>query len=305
MKHIIVFLFVTLTLCGESLEDIATKAHTASVNALLIFTSTEGLNSGRYHFTNVGVDMDVVHLPFTYQLPSQKRFNTFVMGNVGYSRVSLANTVVTTQEGQLNYDNHIRTYTAGLGGGVRYKFDENLYVLGGAELIYSRSGASVRQPDDGLGDIIEDFFNKNYTDNLSYEFLAQIHYSPKDFRWVLPYVDLLYKVYDTKSNFSFNEMLRLRTLSSVVTFSVGAQSSALKRFGHNYIALEGYYHANYLKGSVKDVVKFQAYSTVGGVVYLYTPKKPWWASRFFVELSSVMANGLEGYNVGVGFSVAF
>jgi hypothetical protein len=301
MKKLFLLCSFCITLVAKDLEDIASQAHIASVNTLLIFTSSEGLNSGRYHFSNVGVDMDVAHLPFTYQLADQGGWNPFVMGNVGYSRVKLSKDIIAPVGGRLDYNNHLRTYTAGLGGGVRYKLSKDLSVLTGLELIYSRSGASVRQPDDDLGDVIEDFFNQNYTNNWSYELLFQGEYTPT-LHHCKPYVRFLYKIYDTKATFSFNEMLRLASQSSIATLSFGVESLALHHFNANYITLEGYYHANYLQGDVKDVVKFQAYSTFGGVAYLYTPQKPFWASRFFLELSSVVAHGLEGYNVGVGFT---
>ena len=59
-----------MNLYAETPEDIAKEAHLANINALLIFTSQNGLNSGRYHFSKVGVDMEVYHLPFTYHFDS-------------------------------------------------------------------------------------------------------------------------------------------------------------------------------------------------------------------------------------------
>jgi hypothetical protein len=51
---------------AETAKEIAEKAHLASINTLLIFTSQEGLSTGRYNFTDVGVDMEIYKLPFTY-----------------------------------------------------------------------------------------------------------------------------------------------------------------------------------------------------------------------------------------------
>ena len=60
------------------------------------------------------------------------------------------------------------------------------------------------------------------------------------------------------------------------------------------MTLEAYYNANYLDGLVEDVVKFNTYSTFGGVVYLNTPQKKWLIERYFLELNTVKSSGLVG-----------
>ena len=299
----LVFLLASI-LNAKTAEEIAKEAHIASINTLLIFTSQEGLNSGRYSFTDVGVDMEVYHLPFTYHLASDTKLNYFIVGNVGYSRVFISKEIDIPPSSRLNYDNHLRTYTAGLGGGARYKFTSDLSAMAGLELIYSKSGASVKKPDDSIGDAVEDFFNKNYNDNLSYEFLANIEYRPTINEYK-PYAVLTYKVYETKSSFSFDDLASIKSESSVTTLALGCQTPKLFEFDANSITLEAYLNANYLSGTVKDVVKFDTYSSLGGVIYYNTPKEPWWASRYFLEASVVSSSGLEGYNVGVGFTLDF
>ena len=289
---------------AKTAAEIAKEAHTASINTLLIFTSQEGLNSGLYHFSNVGVDMEVYHLPFTYQLNSDTNLNYFVVGNVGYSRVFISKKIAIPPSSRLDYDNHLRTYTSGLGGGARYKFTSEISTMGGVELIYSKSGASVKKPDDSIGDAVEDFFNKNYNDNLSYEVFANIEYKPTINEYK-PYAILTYKLYQTKSTFTFDSLSSFNTESSIATLALGFETPKIIEFDSNSITLEAYLNANYLSGRVKDVVKFDTYSSLGGVVYYNTPEKPWWASRFFLEASTVSSSGLEGYNVGVGFTLDF
>lgn len=304
----IIFLCLVLLLASilnaKTAEEIAKEAHIASINTLLIFTSQEGLNSGLYRFTDVGVDMEVYHLPFTYHLESDTNLNYFIVGNVGYSRVFISKEIDIPPSSRLNYDNHLRTYTAGLGGGARYKFTPDLSAMAGLELIYSKSGASVKNPDDNVGDAIEDFFNKNYNDNLSYEFLANIEYRPTINEYK-PYAVLTYKVYETKSSFSFDDLASINSESSVTTLALGCETPKLFEFDANSLTLEAYLNANYLSGTVKDVVKFDTYSSLGGVIYYNTPKEPWWASRYFFEVSAVSSSGLEGYNIGVGFTLDF
>ncbi len=289
---------------NEDAIKVAEKAHIANINTLLIFTSQEGLSSGLYKFTDVGVDMELYSLPFTYNFKSSTQFNYFLVGNVGYSRVAISDNIDIPEDSRLNYANHLQTYTGGLGGGLRYKFNEDWSASAGMEFIYSRSGTSIKSEDDNIGDVVEDFFKENYNDNISYKFFTNIEYRTIIDKYKI-YTIFKYKLYETKSNFSFEELSDFRSESSVMTLSLGGETPSVFQYNKNYITLEAYLNANYLSGAVKDIVKFNKYSTVGGVVYLNTPDEPLWASRFFLEVSTVHSSGLEGYNIGVGFSVDF
>ncbi len=292
------------TLKANSPVDIAKDTHLANINALLIFTSQDGLNTGLFHFTNIGVDMEIYNLPFEYHFKSSSKINYFLVGNVGYSRVFISKDIVLLPNRHLTYDNHLRTYTAGFGTGVRYKLSDELRFLGGLELIYSRSGASVKKPDDDIGDAIEDFFNKNYNSNISYKFFVEAVYRP-DLESLNPYLKLGYKFYDTKSKFTFDELTSFASESRVTSASLGLESNELYRYDSNYLTLEGYLNINYISGAVEKSVKFNTYSKVGAVAYWYMEDDISWIKRFFAEVSSVNADGLDGYNIGVGFTIDY
>ena len=306
---IITLIFSTLlfltNIYADSVENIAKKAHLANINALLIFTSQDSLSTGLYHFTNVGVDMRVYNLPFSYNFDSKNSsIDYFMVGNVGYSNVTLSEDIQVLQDVNLDYDSHLRTYTAGLGAGVRYKASKALHLSGGVEFIYSRSGASVKNPDDGLGDAIEDIFNEEYNDNLSYKLFVLLEYRPKmrDFK---PYVKLGYKLYETKSTFSFDELTQFDTESSVTTLLVGAETQELLYYHTNYLTLEAYVNANYLTGAIEKSVQFNTYSTLGAIVYWHTPHSVSLIEKFYFDVSTTQADGLEGYNFGIGFSLDY
>lgn len=306
LRSIFFFFAVTLSsLHAETAKEIAEKAHLANINALLIFTSQEGLSTGRYNFSNVGIDMELYSLPFTYHFESKKNpVDYFMVGNAGYSRTFISQDIDIPPDAQLNYENHIRTYTAGLGGGIRYKATDDLSFSGGVEFIYSLSGASVKKPDDNIGDAISDFFNQNYNENISYKLFALTEYRPviNDFK---PYARLSYKLYETKSSFTFDDLTSFSTDSSVTTLVLGIETPELLKKNSNYLTLEVYANANYLTGAVVQSVQFDAYSRFGVVAYWYTPHGPRWAQRFFFEASSAQSDGLNGYNLGIGFTVDF
>lgn len=305
----LLLLIITMGHSADSPEDIATKAYQANINALMVFTSQEGLNSGHYRFTNVGVTMDMAHLPFIYHLPSfQKGLNLFVMGNVGYSKTKLDDPVeVSTSRNEmerLDYDNRLQTYTGGLGVGVRYQSEYGIDFLAGVEFIYSRTGISVRQPDDDIGDAIESFFDGKFNDNLTYKLLTQLEYH-KEYRGFRPYARASYKLYETKAGFNFDELSSFNTQASVISLGVGIESPKLYTYETMYLTLETYLNGHYLGGDITQVVGLERYHSVGAIAYWYTEDSPMWAERFFLEVSSVDSSGLEGYNLGIGLTLDF
>jgi hypothetical protein len=307
---ILLFLFFSVILL-DATEALSSreieKVNAATLNTLLIFTSQEGLNSGLYHFTNTAVDVDmkVYHLPFTYHIKTDSDINYFIVGNVGYSQIYLVGKIQQLPpDASLDYDSHIQTFTAGLGGGMRYRVDKYFCISGGVEFIYSRSGLSLSLPKSDIGNRIEDFFNSNYSSNLSYKFFTLAEYRPKIAEYK-PYVTLGYKLFETKSSVTFDNLLSFNSESAVATLGLGVETPKLFERGHNNVTLEAYMQTHYLSGTVKDVVNFSWYQSYGFVAYYNTPKEPNWTSRFFLELSSVNSDGLEGYNIGIGFTVDF
>jgi len=312
MKHISLHVFfVLLLLCSnllhaeETPEDVAKRVYQANINALMVFTSQEGLNSGHYRFTDIGIKMDIYHLPLFYQLDvGNEMINMFVMGNVGFSRASVNEKINLPEHAQISHENQLNTYTGGAGVGVRFKTAWAIDILSGIELIYSRSGLNVHKPDNDIGDAIEDFFEGKYNDNLTYKFLVQLEHH-KEISGYKLFGKLSHKLYETKADFNFNALTSFTTQASVTSFGVSVETPQLFTFHEMFLTFEGYLYGHYLGGDIVDVVGFDAYSTIGVVAYWYTEDKPDWAERFFVELSTVNSSGLEGYNLGIGFTLDF
>ncbi|MBN2816413.1 MAG: hypothetical protein JXQ67_06985 [Campylobacterales bacterium] len=284
--------------------DIAKEAHLANINALLIFTSQDGLNTGLFHFTKVNVDMQIYNLPFIYHFDSHGDYNYFIVGNVGYSRVFTSQDYVIPPGTRLTADSHLQTYTAGVGVGVRYHLKEELKLLSGVEFIYSRSGVNVVKKDGTIIDPIEDFFNNSYNDNISYKLFFEAEYEP-NMPYIEPYFKLGYKFYDTKSDFSFEKLTNFSTQSNVFWASMGLESRKLYETKEGYITIEGYLGANYLEGDVVKSVGFDNYIKLGGVGYFYLEDEESWIERFFLETNTIKAVGLEAYNIGVGFTINY
>ena len=304
MKLLAILLLTINIYAKTPAEDTAEKVYLANVNTMLIFTSEAGLSSGKYRFTKAGFEMDTYNLPFIYHFkPFNGKVNWFINGGVGYSVTRLDTQTTVTKSGRsttLNHNNKLQTYAFGLGGGLRYKSDIGLDYLVGLGLIYSRVGTSIN-PEDKIGDAIGDFFDNEYNDNSSYRFslAAQYHRTYKEYK---PYIKASYKWYQTESSFTFDAITNFSSQSDIISLETGFETPELFSFQGNNLTLEPYIKLNYLHGDVTSVVKFERFLNTGILAYWNTPNNPSWIERFYVEASTIKAEGLEGYNLGLGFS---
>jgi len=311
MKFRLIFILTLITIKIYALtpEEVAEKAYLANINTLLIFTSESGLSSGNYVFTESGFKMKTYSLPFRYDLvPVDKRLRLFINGAVGYSITRLVTqtttkSATTNEDIVLTHDNKLQTYTGGLGLGLGYQSDLGIDFLGSIGVIYSRVGTSI-QPKDEVGEAIKDFFDDEYNDNITYRFYLAAEYEKKieDFR---TYAKVDLKLYETKADFTLDALSGFDTQSNVAGLSFGFETPSLLKHEEDFLSLEGYVKFNYLSGDITDVVQFEKYIHIGSVAYWNTPELPFWAKRFYMEVSTVRAEGLEGYNVGIGFSIDY
>jgi len=308
--------FVTVILLGTVLlkglaaqdtpEEAAQKAYLANINALMVFTSKDGLNSGIYEFTRANATMKILHVPFRYQFdPFRDGWNLFLVGGGGYSETEMTSDIngsISPTDGtiQLTTTNMLQTYTGGIGGGVRYRNDTGIEFYTGLELIYSRVGVTNRDSN-GAGEIVDDFFKGQYNDNLSYKFFLLTEYQ-KEYFGFKPYVKLSYELYETKSAISFEQLSKFTSQTNVTSFAVGSETPPVVSYDGMYLTLEGYLRGSYLGGDITRAAKFDGYGTVGWIAYWYVAETMNYFKRFYLEVSTIQADGLRGYNVGIGFN---
>ena len=285
-------------------EGTAEKVYIANINTMLIFTSEAGLSSGKYRFTKANFKMETYNLPFIYHFkPFYEKMNWFMNGGIGYSITKLDTKTTVNNFGNditLDHDNKLQTYALGIGGGLRYKSDIGIDYLLGLGIIYSRVGTSIT-PDDDVSDAIGDFFDKEYNNNYSYRLLLEAQYNGeyKDYK---PYIKASYKWYQTESSFSITALSGFSSQSDIMSLETGFETPELFSYQGNNLTLEPYIKLNYLHGDVTSVVKFERFLNTGILAYWNTPNNPSWIERFYVEASTIKAEGLEGYNLGLGFS---
>ncbi|UFS62913.1 hypothetical protein LOH54_02005 [Sulfurimonas sp. HSL-3221] len=293
---------------ADTPEEAAKKAYLANINALMVFTTKDGLNSGTYEFTRANTSMYIIHLPLRYQFePFAPDLNAFVIGGVGYSETKLTNDVNTSTplsgDIALSATNMLRTYTGGIGGGLRYRPGLGFEMLGGVEAIYSRVGVSARD-NNGAGDSVGDLFKESYNANISYRVFFALEYR-REWKGYKPYATLTYDLYETKSAISTKQLSKFTTQTNVTSFSIGGETAALANYDGMYLTLEGYLRGSYLGGDITRVTHFDGYGTLGGVGYWYVSEAMNYIERFFLEVSTIQADGLRGYNIGLGFTLDY
>lgn len=306
MKILVFLLTTLLTLWADAPEEAAKKAYLANINAVVVFTAKEGLNSGYYDFTRKNTSMFVLHVADRYHFaPYRPNWNLFVAGGAGYSEAWMTSAVEAEpyldENITLTATNILQSYVGALGTGVRYDAGAGWSVLGGLDLIYSRVRIVSRGDDDG---IVEDFFKNNYNDNLTYRIYGRVEYD-REWKGYRPYVIVHYALYETKSAFSFEQLSRFTSQSGELSFALGAESPALLHDGPRYLTLEGYLRGSWIGGDLPKVVNFDAYGTVGASAYWYIPDRLEYIRRVYMDISTIQADGLRGYNLGIGVSLTY
>ncbi|MDH4944418.1 hypothetical protein [Sulfurimonas sp. C5] len=274
----------------------------ANINSILIFSSQKGLNSGIYHFKNRGISLEIYHLPIRYDFPSKSAWNYYIKGDLSFSRVSVSQHTLQPYESVIAYGTSIDTYIGGLGGGIRYIFGHGFSASIGGEILYSRS--AVKLGEANVQNTVKNLFGNDFNTNLTYEFEASLNYMDV-FNEYKIYADFEYKLYETKTNFSLGELDGFRSESSVMSFSTGFETPSIFDFGTNYLTFEGRVYEYFLNGTVVNTTGVDRYTTMSGTMYLYVPNQYDYIERFFVEVSSAQSESIEGYNIGVGFSMKF
>jgi len=307
MRTCLFLLLPFLLFAQTAVEKAAEKAYLANINTILIFTSEGGLSSGRYRFTKAGFKMDTYTVPYEHHFkPFNESMNWFFSGNAGYSVTKLdkdSQGFNSVSGLELTKDSKLQTYTAGAGGGFRYRSPWDIDFLVGAELIYSRVGTTL-ETKGSVDDAVGGFFNHKYNNNFTYKFRLDAQYV-QEFDHYKPYVKLGFKLYETKSDFNFDALSTFSTQSDVTTLDFGVEVPAFLKYKHNYLSLEPYVQLNYLHGEITSVVKFDTYMKTGLTAYWNTPQTPSWIKRFFIDINSIRAEGLEGYNIGIGFNIDY
>jgi len=298
----------------EDLDSLEAGRYLSLSNAVIVFTSQDGLSSGVYRFTNVNTEMTMYNLPFQYQFaPLTEKTNLFLILDLGYSNthsdrdIDVDNNSTTPV---LNIGNQLQSYVVGLGVGVRYKATEHSELQFGGELLYSRLGLFERNGG-ALDGSIDNFFGQT-RDTYSYKLLAEYIYHRK-IREHKVYTRFNYKLYKSFSDIKIGEIIgeivddvkSLRSQTSVASVTLSYETNPLYSYHDMSFTMEPYLKGNYIWGDMADVAQINGYGTAGLSFYWNTPQKSANIYRYFIEPSISKGEGIEGLNLGIGFSLDF
>jgi len=314
-RLLLINLLLFTTVKAEStLDGLPLEQYLAAANAVIVFTSQDGLSSGVYNFTNTDTQMRMYNLPLQFHFdPISEHSNLFVITDMGYSDTrNSSESLIDTNGTILTGTNQLQSYILGAGLGVRTYLTEHSAVLFGGEFIYSRLGVSERVGD-GLGeDDVTGFFGDDIKHNYSYKLFAEYVYK----REVHEHKVVLktnYKLYKTLNEFTVKEVvdgvvtdvLSLQSQTSVASLMLSYETSPLARYHDMSFTLEPFVKGNYVWGDLADVAQISGYGTLGLSAYWNTPAKTAYIYRYFIEPSISKGDGLEGLNLSIGFSLDF
>ena len=156
MIMMILLLFVSLNAI-QDLDDLEAGQYLSLSNAVIVFTSQDGLSSGVYNFTNINTKMQMYNLPLQYHFePLTEKTNIFMIIDMGYSNTH-SDRDINVSNKVLNITNQLQSYVVGVGVGLRYKATEHSELQVGGEFLYSRLGLFERE-DGALDGSVSNFF---------------------------------------------------------------------------------------------------------------------------------------------------
>jgi len=315
MRLLLIFFLLILSLKAvEDLDSLEAGRYLSLSNAVIVFTSQDGLSSGVYRFTNIDTQMTMYNLPFQYQFdPLTEHTNLFMILDLGYSNTKSDRDIDVDNNSStpiLNIENQLQSYVVGLGVGVRYKATEHSELQFGGEFIYSRLGLFTRT-DRALDGSVGHFFDDT-RDTYSYKLLAEYIYHRQIHKHKV-YTRFNYKLYKSFSDIKIGEIVggivddikSLRSQTSVASVTLSYETKPLYRYKDMSFTLEPYLKGNYIWGDMAEIAKINGYGTAGLSFYWNTPEKSAYIYRYFIEPSISKGYGIEGLNLGIGFSLDF
>ena len=311
---LMIFLAIVSLKAIEDLDNLEVGQYLSLSNAVVVFTAQDGLSSGVYRFTNVDTEMTMYNLPFQYQFdPLTENSNLFMILDLGYSNTRSDRDVdldTNSSTPILNISNQLQSYVVGLGIGIRYKATEHSELQFGGEFLYARLGLFERKGG-GLDDSVNNFFGQT-RETYSYKLLAEYIYHRK-IREHKVYTRFNYKLYQSFSDIKIGEIIdgivedlkSLRSQTSVASVTLSYETNPLYSYHDMSFTMEPYIKGNYIWGDMADIAQINGYATAGLSFYWNTPEKSANIYRYFIEPSISKGYGIEGLNLGVGFSLDF
>jgi len=317
-------LFFTLSftlLYADTVDDLK-KSSLANVNALVILTTQDMLTTGRYTFKS-GAELHIINFPMYHHFnPLFDRFNFFVNGSLGYSKLDTDIDWSAILDSSFTSDDYMAydTYALRLGGGARYVSTLDFYLLAGFNFIYSRIknryDYNSQASNDDLKPFFEPAFANQYSNAYTYELFWQAGYTPVWAEWK-PYIVFTLNYFDTKQDLSVKELSSFHSTSGGSRLKFGFETPQFIRLFDTGLSTEFYVAGNAFTGDVRDTLEFDGYGSSAAMIHLYLDSGfygdvdamlyhvPSLLNRVDLMVERVQGDGIEGYNIGFGAGFNF
>ena len=315
------FIFLGTALSANDVDELK-KVALSNVNALIILTSQDMLSSGRYTFSDPessnDTSMRLYNLPLYYHFdPLFYGFNFFVNGSLGYSEFDAdIEFDPTLPSDHMTY----QTTALRLGGGVRYKSDYGIKVLGGFDYIYSYINNSYdynsAYSQANYQPLLDEAFANQKSHAYTYELFFKVGYFPTWAEWK-PYVEWSNNYFDTKSSLDTKELLSFKSTSVGTTLKLGFETPQFIHIYKTGISTEFFIAGNAFAGDVRDTLGFDGYGSAAVLLHLYLYSGfygavdeelghiPSLLNRIDFMVESVDGDGISGYNIGLSAGFDF
>ena len=272
------------------------------VNTIITLTSDDMMSTGRYKFYDT-TTLDTYHLPVKYNFdPFYKGFNFFVNGTISYSKIE-------EKEYGFNrlspdyFDLSLRMYK--LGGGLRYKPNDDFYIAMGYSLIYSKYKSNYSSNSKASLDAfskpplseITNFLNTTQS-NWTSEFIFSSEYKHEIYGFV-PYASAEYKWYRTRTDLDLEEDVKVTSQNEILRGKLGSLTPVLFDVYDSGFRLDGFVGRTYYYGDVVEVLENRYYDSYGVGGYLDFKSEEGLLDKLGIVSEWVHGEHFKGYNIGL------
>lgn len=297
---------VSVLHADEAADEIA-QAFLTSVDALVVLTSQDMLTGGQYVISGSAEEtrLRLYNFPFYYHFrPFSEHLNWFVNGSAGISETRQEPDFGFGEKDETLFD----TVALRFGGGLRVKSGYGLQMLLGVNFIYSYVHNTYRynspESEALLKPLLDGIFTNHGQSNYTYELFWQIGYAPHWGAWK-PYAMMQTNYFDTKADFNTQSLSHFTSRSGSAKIRFGVQTPPFVSIGTGEISIEGYVQGTTFTGSVRDTLGFDGYGATALIGHYDLSYPRWIVDRIDLMVENVAAEGIRGYNIGLGAGFDF
>jgi len=257
--------------------------------------SQKSFESGT-HDLKANEEMGTLFVGFRYNFESSSDINFFLNAAAGLAKLENNSPSL----GVLGDRSVIESKNLELGGGVRYKINNESYIALGAGVIYSQVDSKFEYnslTSTANRNFIESFYNQDGGMN-AYTYQANIKYDYEtNIKGYEPYVTAFLGYYYTDVD-GFDE-----TSSSTIShIKVGAYSPELIKIYDLPFKVELYAQETLLMGDIEESMDTKNFTKIGVAFHLYTNTIIKHVDNLYLDLNYVTGDNIEGVHVGVSAS---